>query len=230
MNQIVTRAIVLSRVNYGEADRIVTVLTPDQGKLRLMARGVRKAKSKLAGGIELFSVSDITFIRGRGDIGTLVSARLDTHYGQIVQHLDRTMAGYDLIKQLNRATEDEPESAYFDILELAIQSLNIPLLPEPLIRAWFTAQLLVLAGHTPNLRTDRYGKPLDVSRRYIFSFDDMAFMSHERGNFDANRIKFLRLLFSNNEPEVLAGVHDAHRYTTDCLPIIQSIATEYLRF
>jgi len=39
----------LSRTDYGEADRILTVLTPDYGKLRLLAKGVRKVKSKLGG-------------------------------------------------------------------------------------------------------------------------------------------------------------------------------------
>ncbi|MEJ0073760.1 MAG: DNA repair protein RecO [Candidatus Saccharibacteria bacterium] len=90
--QQVTTGIVLTRVDYGEADRIITLITPDQGKLRLMAKGVRRIKSKLAGGIELFSVSNITFIRGRGDIGTLVSSRVLTHYGRIVSDLDRNHA------------------------------------------------------------------------------------------------------------------------------------------
>jgi DNA repair protein RecO (recombination protein O) len=77
-----TKAIVLSRTDYGEADRILTFLTPHEGKLRLMARGVRKAKSKVAGGIELFSTSDISFLRGRGEIGTLISARLRKYYSR----------------------------------------------------------------------------------------------------------------------------------------------------
>src|SRR4051812_28556736 len=106
MRQILTRGIVLSRTDYGEADRIVSVLTPDQGKLRLMAKGVRKVKSKLAGGIELFSVSELSFIPGKNDIGTLVSARLTQHFANIVKDINRTMFGYELLKRLNRATED----------------------------------------------------------------------------------------------------------------------------
>ena len=53
-----TKAIVLRRTDYGEADRILQLLTPS-GKRSVIARGVRKEKSKLAGGIELFSVSDV---------------------------------------------------------------------------------------------------------------------------------------------------------------------------
>ena len=45
-----TVAIILKRINYGEADEYVNFVTPDYGKLRLMAKGVRKSKSKLAGG------------------------------------------------------------------------------------------------------------------------------------------------------------------------------------
>ena len=46
------RAIVLRRTNYGEADRILQLLTP-KGKRSVMAKGVRRERSKLAGGIEL---------------------------------------------------------------------------------------------------------------------------------------------------------------------------------
>src|SRR2546430_6710542 len=99
MKQLVTPAIILARIDYGEADRIITMLTPGHGKLRLLAKGVRRVRSKLAGGIELFSVSTITFIQGRSELGTLVSTRLQQYYSHIVQDLDRTMAGYELIKQ-----------------------------------------------------------------------------------------------------------------------------------
>ena len=83
MKQLQTEGIVLSRTDYGEADRIINILTPEQGKIALMARGVRKPKSKLAGGIELFSISDISYIKGKGEIGTLISVRLKKHYANI---------------------------------------------------------------------------------------------------------------------------------------------------
>ena len=69
------RAIVLRRTNYGEADRILQLLTPE-GRRAVMARGVRREKSKLAGGIELFAVSDIVINRGKGELGILTSARM----------------------------------------------------------------------------------------------------------------------------------------------------------
>ena len=228
-NQIVTRGIVLARTNYGEADRIVTMLTPDHGKLRLMAKGVRKSKSKLAGGIELFSVSEISYIQGRGDISTLTSTRLQTHYGNIVKHIDRTMAGYDLIKQINKATEDEPEPEYFVLLEDALKALNEDNIPELLIRAWFVAQLLRLGGHEPNLQTDTAGNKLQADKAYHFSFDDMAFTPHEGGGFDAGKIKFLRLLFSRNHVDTLAKVQGLDVLVPAVQPLVAAAGQTYLR-
>ena len=62
-NDIRTKAIVLRRTNYGEADRILNFLT-EQGVIAAIAKGVRKEKSKLAGAVELFTVSDITHHKG----------------------------------------------------------------------------------------------------------------------------------------------------------------------
>jgi DNA repair protein RecO (recombination protein O) len=208
MNQILTTGIVLGRTDYGEADRILTVLTPDQGKLRLMAKGVRRVKSKLAGGIELFSVSQITFIRGRGDIGTLVSTRLNKHYGDIVSHIDRVQLGYELIKQLDKTTEDEPEAGYFDLLVQAFEALSDPVIDTELIRTWFAAQLLRQGGLMPNLAHDSHGHKLSADQRYDFSVDEGLFRERSDGNFGVNEIKFLRLIFGHSSPAALAKIAD----------------------
>ncbi|HEY5806174.1 MAG TPA: DNA repair protein RecO [Candidatus Saccharimonadales bacterium] len=224
MKQIVTQGIILGRTDYGEADRILTLLTPDHGKLRLLARGVRRVKSKLAGGIELFSVSDITFIRGRGDIGTLVSSRLLKHYGTIVQDLDRTMLGYDLIKQLNKITEDEPEPEYFELLKQAFEALDDPGISMQLVRFWFSAQVIRLSGLTPNLQTDAAGQKLDPDQSYNFNFEHMCFTAApDRGHFTASHIKFLRLGFTARTARVLAQVQGGGQLGADLLPLIERL-------
>jgi DNA repair protein RecO (recombination protein O) len=229
MKQIVTKGIVLSRTNYGEADRIVTLLTPDYGKLRVMAKGVRRSKSKLAGGIELFSTSDITFIKGRGDVDTLISTRLQRHYGGIVKDIDRTMLGYDLIKQLNKATEDEPEAEYFDLLEQAFAALEDPTVSLEVIRSWFSAQLLKIAGHSPNLQTDTSGNKLDAEQLYHFSFDDMAFVSGNNGRFSAQHIKVLRLLFSSNPPQAIGKVQGIDKLLEQLASLVRTMSSSHIR-
>lgn len=229
MKQFVTRGIVLGRTDYGEAARIITLLTPDHGKLRLMARGVRKPKSKLAGGIELFSTADITFIRGRGEIGTLISARLIKYYSTIVQDLDRVQLGYELIKILNRATEDQPEAEYFDLLEQAFSALDDANIDLELIRTWFKAQLLRQAGHSPNLTTDTDGDKLTPDQTYSFDFESMALMPRDNGQFTAAHIKTLRLLFSGHPPQDIHKVQGLSKLLTDLSPLVHTMLTSHIR-
>lgn len=223
MNQLVTDGIILGRTNYGEADRILTLLTPDHGKLRLLAKGVRRVKSKLAGGIELFSVSTITFVQGRGDLGTLISTRLVKHYSNIVQDLDRTMLGYDFIKQFNKATEDHPEPAYFMLLRQSFEALDDSSIPQRLVRFWFGAQLLQLAGHTPNLQTDSSGQKLQADQLYDFDFESMSFRLRPSGHFNADHIKFLRLAFSNHPIKVLGQVRGGGALVEQLEPLVDRL-------
>lgn len=231
MNQLTATGIILSRTDFGEADRILTLLTPERGKLRLLAKGVRRVKSKLAGGIELFSVSEITYIQGRGEIGTLVSARLKQHYARIVQDLDRTMFGYELIKQLNKITEDEAEPEYFNLLQQTFAALDDAALPLELIRFWFGAQLLRLGGHMPNLRTDTAGHALDAAKTYQFTTDEMSFApapAGRTGRCAAADIKFLRLTFAGNQPKLLAQVQGNAQLLEKLAPLVATMLHTYV--
>lgn len=226
MNQLVTSGIVLRRIDYQEADRILTILTPDQGKIGLIAKGARRAKSKLAGGIELFSISDITFISGRKDIGTLTSSRLKRHFPHITADIDRTMLGYDFLKQIDRITEQASEAGYFDLLEAALSGLDEEQLSLELCELWFSLQLLKLTGHSPNLRTDESGKKLVADERYNFDFGDMQFMKHSAGRYEAGHIKLLRLAISQSSPVKLLNLqYDETVCNDDLLLAKQAVQT-----
>ena len=229
MYQIVTTAIVLGRTDYGEADRILTLITPDHGKLRLMAKGVRRVKSKLAGGIELFSTSAITFVKGRGEIGTLVSTRLTKHYSHIVQDLDRSMLGYELIKQLNKITEDEPGEEYFRLLQQTFEALDDMVVPLTLTRFWFSAQLLRLSGHTPNLQIDVAGKRLLPNQAYHFDLEHMCLTPSELGPLQADHIKFLRLSFAAGPAKVLSQVRGSAELLEPLSPLVVTMLQTHLR-
>jgi DNA repair protein RecO (recombination protein O) len=229
MKQLVTEAIILSRTDYGEADRILTLLTPDHGKLRLLAKGVRRVKSKLAGGIELFSVSTITFVKGRGEIGTLISTRLVKYYTHIVEDLDRTMLGYELIKQLNKITEDQPEPEYFTVLQEAFAALDDSLISLEIIRFWFATQLIRLGGHTPNLQTDLDGQKLQADQTYEFDYERMTFfkLGSRPGSITADHIKFLRLAFTGHSPKNLQSIRESDSLIKKCAPLVTNILQRY---
>jgi DNA repair protein RecO len=216
MNQRATTGIILHRTNYGEADRIVTILTPDMGKLHLLARGVRKIKAKLAGGTELFSISSITFIQGRGDLGTLISARLEEHFNQIAKDIDRTMLGYDLIKMLDHITEDEADKAWFELLKNMLESLNDSKIDLNIVRFWFQAHILLISGYSPNLEKDNESNALKKDKRYQFDIATMSFIESKSGTVLADQIKFMRLGFSNNAPSTLQRVSGAKELSDDC--------------
>lgn len=223
-----TTGIVLSRINYGEADRIVTFITSDQGKVRLFARGGRKIKSKLAGGIELFSVSDISFVRGRGEIGTLTSSRLKQHYGLIVQNIDRTMLGYEATKMINRITEDRVDKDYYDLLGFVLDSLNCLEIDKELIRLWFNMQLLKLGGHSPNLRTDKNGSALSQDQIYRCDPVDMTFVKHTNGMYDSRHIKLLRLAIGLDSPRRLANVDNITNILPACLNLSRGMLQQFV--
>jgi DNA repair protein RecO (recombination protein O) len=229
MKQTITQGIVLSRTNYQEADRILTLLTSGQGKVSVLARGVRKSKSKMAGGIELFCITEIGYIHGRGELCTLTSARLVKYFDTIVQDINRTMLGYDLIKLLNKVTEDEPEKEYFELLIDTFTALDDAKVDPDLIKLWFIAQLLRMAGHTPSLRADAGGKPLTHNGSYLFSHDDMAFTLHPEGPYRANHIKFLRLALSGNKPNVLQHIKGVDNLIKPALQLIQTILPNHIR-
>lgn len=224
MNRMVTTGIVLSRINYKEADRIITVITPEFGKLKLMARGVRKIKSKLAGGIELFSVSSLTFVRGRGEIDTLVSAQLQSHYGNIVSEYSRTMVGYDCIKIINKTTHDDCDEDYYQLLLHLLISLNDLSINFVLTKCWFMVCLLNLLGHTPNMQTDTSGNKLKVNEDYNFDSQEMTFYLQTGGRFDARHIKTLRLMLKNDPLKL--QVIDGLEYT---LPSLDMLLTDSLK-
>jgi DNA repair protein RecO (recombination protein O) len=216
MKPIRTKAIVLRRTNYAEADRILQLLTPEHGKLSVIAKGVRREKSKLAGGIELFAICDVSIIPGKGDMGTLTSSRLDTFYGHIMEEYDRLQLGYEAIKQVNQAAEVVSDPAFFELLATTFASLDNHEIHEKITAAWFWLQLAILLGVGLNLSTDENGMKLVEESRYNFSEDSMSFIYHEQGRFTTEHIKLLRLL-SAQPPHVAQHVQGVESLIGECL-------------
>ena len=223
MNRIVTKATVLRRTNFGEADRIATVLTSSLGKVRIIAKGSRKAKSKLAGGIELFGVSDVTLLEGRGEIKTLLSARSIKSYTNILKEIDRTMLGYKVLKIINKITEDAAGKDYFDLLIKTLESLDDEKLSNDVIWVWFSLHLLQISGHAPNLTTDRNKKPLVPNKFYGFDLDDMTFFLEKGGAYSDKHIKILRLATGLNSAQTLNNINGAKQIIRECSELVGSM-------
>lgn len=227
MRQITTEAIILARYNFGETDRILVVLTSDRGKLRLIAKGVRKSNSKLAGSIELFSVCSITYIVGRGDMHTLVSARIIEHFESIIKDIKRTMVGYGILKTINISTEDESGEDYFLLLQRTLSALSHQSVEISVIKFWAHLHMLKLNGHMPNFYTDNRGRALESKQDYLFDFSSMSFVVHHNGPFNVGHIKVLRLCERAVEPKIVNNIKDIRLLLPQCETITDNLSKQY---
>lgn len=216
MNYLRSRAIVLSRTNYQEADRIIDFLTPERGVIGAIARGVRREKSKLAGAIELFSVVDLTSVKTKGDLEVITGARLEKHYGHIVENYERLQFAYNVLKQIRKEAAPIVDPAFFELLNQTLQFLDDTEVELALVKTWFWLQLAILLGVGANLATDSEGKKLVEDTTYEYDIEHSAFREQSKGQFTSDHIKLLRLL-SVHSPAVAEKVKRVNELISDCL-------------
>lgn len=195
-NDIRTKAIVLRRTNFGEADRVINFLT-EQGVIAAIAKGVRKEKSKLTGNTELFTVSDVTLHKGLNNkLCVLTSAKMLEHYDQIVYKLPELELAGRLMKKLARFAETSTGPEYFDLLHQILAALDAGVNPE-LVETWFWFNLAKTNGEQINLIKDTDGHDLDSFKTYVWDSTESALREQLGGNVGAEEIKLMRLMLSN---------------------------------
>ncbi|MBR3368185.1 DNA repair protein RecO [Candidatus Saccharibacteria bacterium] len=202
LKDIRTKSIVLRRTNYGESDRILNLLT-ENGVISVIAHGVRKEKSKLAGGIELFCVSDITYYEGRNnDLHTLTSAKMLEYYDKIPVDLNKLELGSLFLKQINKSADNIDGPDYFNLAHQALSALNSTN-KLGLIEAWFWFNLARLNGEQINLYRDVDENALDEKTMYVWDNRESALRPQRGGNIGEKEIKMMRLILSSELKTVL---------------------------
>ena len=196
MRRQVGKAIVIKRVSYGEADRIVTVLLEDNTKRALIAKGARRIKSKLAAGIEPFSISELTYSPGKGSIDLLVSAKMITFYSDIIKDYDRSAAAYECIAWIDKHVEDSSEEDYHSVLQATFELFNMPSVAPEFASLFFQIKALSLLGLEPNTSAQQDDSPLPEADSYSFDHAHAVFAPDPKGLITKNDIKLLRLLLS----------------------------------
>jgi DNA repair protein RecO (recombination protein O) len=222
-NNFTTRGIVLRQTNYGEADKIMQLLTPDRGKIGVIAKGVRRGRGKLTGGLELFAVSEITLYKGKGDLAMVTSARIDTFYGDILKDYDRLQLGYQCIKEVSRVSEAATGPEFFELLRQTYMFLNDMEIRLALVEIWFRLQMAILLGTALNVSRTVGGAKLASDKRYNFDIAEMGFVEHPSGTFTPDHIKVLRLLITKN-PKVVSHVGGIENLLEDCLWLSRAVS------
>ena len=148
-----TEAIVLRGLDLGEADRVLTVLTPHLGKLRVIAKGVRRPRSRIGGGLEPLGRVDLVLAIGRTFDVVTQSQLLDPHLG-LRADLHATAAAWYLAELADRFCEERAESAAaFELLNEGLAALDAaPTIPaRDAIARGFELHLLEAMGYRPEL-------------------------------------------------------------------------------
>lgn len=191
-----TFGIVLRRTNYAEADRILNILTPE-GKITAIAKGVRKARSKLAGGIEMFSVIDFNIHMGRSEMGVVTGVKMVKYYDEIIKDFARMELMGSILKKVGKAAEGADNPEYFKIVEQCMISLN-DCVNIALVEGWFLLNLAKAMGEEVNLYRDVKGDKLVADSRYNWDAVNEAFAQDDVGEYGADEIKMLRLMMTTD--------------------------------
>ncbi len=146
-----TEAIVLRRKDFGEADRILTLFTPELGKVRAVAKGIRKPRSRKAGHLELFTCARLLLAVGR-DLDIITQAEGLEPYRPLRDNLLRSAYGAYMVELLDRFTPEAEENP--DLYHLLRQGLGWAAEADDLALAarYYELHLLGLAGYQPQLR------------------------------------------------------------------------------
>ncbi len=141
------QGIVLGRRDQGEADRIVILLTAE-GRLDLLAKGVRKPRSRKAGHLELFSCSDVLVSRVKGSWDIVSQAEALTVRPCLQEDLQRGTYARYVAELVLRSFAEEGNEALYALVTEALNLLEREGDVERVAR-WYEQQLLLLAGFRP---------------------------------------------------------------------------------
>lgn len=145
-----TEAVVLRRMNLGEADRLLTVFSPDLGKFRAVAKGVRRPGSRKAGHLEPFTRVRLLLARGR-ELDIVTQAEAIELYPGLQSDLERLGHAAYMVELLDQFTVEEGGSrGLYDLILEALGALSTGGGPEAVVRH-FELRLLDLVGYRPEL-------------------------------------------------------------------------------
>lgn len=148
-----TIGIVLARKNYGEADRVITLLTKDFGKIRVLAKGIRKTKSKKRGHLEVFSLVKISVSQIKG-MGLMTEAQIIDSYENIRKDLTRISLAYYFMEVASKLLYDsETNEIFFNTLVEFLTRLKKETQMKKL-KNEFLEKMLIFSGYLPQNKKD----------------------------------------------------------------------------
>ncbi len=140
--------VVIRTWKLGEADRIVSIFTREHGKVRAVAKGVRKSSSRFGSRLEPTAHLSLQLYSGRGDLDTVTQVETIDRFATLRNDLDQWTRACALLEAVDQSSPDrEPNEALFEMLVRALGTLEQR--PGPLVVGAFFLKLLALEGFEP---------------------------------------------------------------------------------
>lgn len=142
------QAVVLARRNFGEADRIIAVFSDDHGKISLLAKGIRKPKSRKRGHLEVFSLIRFQAVK-TNSIDLITEVETINAFEGVRKDLKKISVAYFLVEAVGKITHDG--QPHRNIFELLVKYLTLLKNSDNLksLRLDFVRELLTTTGFWP---------------------------------------------------------------------------------
>jgi DNA repair protein RecO (recombination protein O) len=143
--------IVLRRIDYGETDRILTVLTREHGKIGVIARGARRPQSRLGARTDLFMRSQMQLAHGRGELEVLTQAE-PVSTGPPAHDARRASYAALCAELTDRVLENHhPDGEIFGLVAAALDACGDPGRDPRAAMVWFARRMIDRLGYAPQL-------------------------------------------------------------------------------
>jgi DNA repair protein RecO (recombination protein O) len=143
---------VLRAIKLGESDRIVTFYTQTHGRIRAVAKGIRKSKSRFGGRLDAFTHVDLQLYRGRSDLDIVTQADIISRPRRLREHYASFCAASAMADAIERTTNERDSNVrVFLLFKAAIEALEKGAEDEPMLAYAFLAKLTSLTGLHPTL-------------------------------------------------------------------------------
>ncbi len=146
------QGIVLRSVKLGEADKIVTVMTQGSGKVRGVAKGIRKTTSRFGARLEPFTHVSLLLYRGRGSLDTITQAEIVAPHPSLRSDLSLFAAGETMLEAVDKVAEEHERNVRLFLQLLAgLRALDARPAAPAAVAESFMLKLLSLSGFHPSL-------------------------------------------------------------------------------
>lgn len=152
MNDLRDDAVVLRAYTSGESDRVIVFWTKQHGKVRAIAKGVRKPTSRIGSALEPTALVDVVLTKGRGDLYIVKQAVHRSGFPTIRSDYDRLTAALALLEVVDATPADEhADEELFVMLTRAMTTLDDATNFPRLVPAAFFLKMLALDGVRPSV-------------------------------------------------------------------------------